>query len=352
MRQSRDQYSLRLRVSDVTHTRLEAADGDTLISSVYRSIDHDMTRDVLRQRFRDVAFTTAVPFSPDESDVLFDDLADNLEKQYDAGARLFIPCGNTGEYYSLTDEERIEIVETHVEATGDEATIAGGVAGGLEEVTRLADAYEDAGADAIMVMHPDHTYLHERGVANYYHRICDATDLGVVIYKRGPEVPRDVIVDLTERENVVAVKFAVDDIKEFSQTVADASGEVTWVNGIAERYALSFAIEGATGYTTGLGNFAPEATLALFEAIKSEDWDRTRSIQRLLRPIEDLREEPGEANALAAANNVPVIKHGMDLAGYTGGPVRDPLIDLSAVDETRLEEYYETLQSAPLLETA
>ncbi|NUB93603.1 dihydrodipicolinate synthase family protein [Haloterrigena sp. SYSU A121-1] len=311
-----------------------------------------MPRASLSERFQDVAFTTAVPFGDDGSDVLYEDLADNLAKQYDAGARLFIPCGNTGEYYSLTDEERIEIVETHVEATGDEATIAGGVAGSLEEVKRLADAYEDAGADAIMVMHPDHTYLHRRGLANYYHRICDATDLGVVIYKRGPEVPREVLVDLSERENVIAVKFAVDDVKEFSQTVADAPGEVTWINGIAERYALSFAIEGAEGYTTGLGNFAPEATLALFDAVEDENWERARSIQRLLRPIEDLREESGEGNALSGANNVSVVKRGMDLAGYTGGSLRDPLVDLSADDAARLEEYYEKLQSAPLLEAA
>ncbi|QRV17967.1 dihydrodipicolinate synthase family protein (plasmid) [Haloterrigena salifodinae] len=311
-----------------------------------------MPRASLSERFQDVAFTTAVPFGDAGSDVLIDALADNLAKQYDAGARLFIPCGNTGEYYSLTDEERIEIVETHVAATGDEATIAGGVAGSLEEVNRLADAYEDAGADAIMVMHPDHTYLHRRGLANYYHRICDATDLGVVIYKRGPEVPREVLVDLSERENVVAVKFAVDNVKEFSQTVADAPGEVTWVNGIAERYALSFAIEGAEGYTTGLGNFAPAATLALFDAVEDENWERARSIQRLLRPIEDLREEPGEGNALSGANNVSVVKRGMDLAGYTGGSLRDPLVDLAADDAARLEEHYETLQSAPLLEAA
>lgn len=309
-----------------------------------------MTSAALRDSFRDVAFTTAVPFGDDGSNVLFDDLADNLAAQYEAGARLFVPCGNTGEYYSLTDEERIEIVATHVDATGDDATIAGGVAGSVEEVTRLADAYENAGADAIMVMHPDHTYVHESGLANYYHRICDATDLDVVIYKRGPEITRDVLVELTDRESVVAVKFAVNDLKKFSQTVSDASDDVTWINGIAERYALAFALEGATGYTTGLGNFAPEATLALFDAIERENWERARSIQRLLRPIEDLREEPGERNALPGANNVPVIKYGLDLAGYTGGPVRVPLVDLAASDAARLEEYYERLQAASLQE--
>ncbi|MFP8953498.1 dihydrodipicolinate synthase family protein [Natrialbaceae archaeon A-arb3/5] len=98
-----------------------------------------MARASLKKRFQDVAFTTAVPFSDDGVDVLYDDLADNLANQYDAGARLFIPCGNTGEYYSLTDEERIEIVRTHVEATGGEATVAAGVAGSRTEIRRLAD---------------------------------------------------------------------------------------------------------------------------------------------------------------------------------------------------------------------
>lgn len=301
---------------------------------------------VLRERFRDVAFTTAVPFSDDGSEILFDELAATLETHYDVGARLFVPCGNTGEYYSLTDDERIGIVETHVAATGDDATVAGGAAGSLAEVTRLADAYADVGADAVMVMHPDHTYAHETGLTNYYHRICDATDLGVVIYKRGPELTRDVLVDLTERETVVAVKFAVTDVAEFSRTVADAPGDVTWVNGLAERYALAFALEGAAGYTTGLGNFAPEATLALFDALESENWDRARSIQRLLRPIENLREEPGQGNSVPGANNVPVIKYGMELAGHVGGPVRDPLVDLDPDDAARLEAYYERLESA------
>lgn len=104
------------------------------------------------------------------------------------------------------------------------------------------------------------------------------------------------------------------------------------------------------GTTTGLGNFAPETTLALFDAVENENWERARSIQRLLRPIEDLREESGEGNALPAANNVSVVKYGMDLAGYTGGPVRDPLVELADDDAARLEEYYEQLRTASIQE--
>ncbi len=302
-----------------------------------------MTMADLRARYRDVAFTTATPFTDDGASVRYDALAENIATLYDAGARQFVPCGNTGEYYALTDDERVRIVETHVDATGREATVTAGAAGSLPEVRSLLESYEAVGADAVMVMHPDHTYVHEAGLVEYYNAICDMTDLGVVIYKRGPDVSRDVLTEVCPRDNVVAVKFAVNDIKEFSQSVADVPGDVTWVNGIAERYAIAFAAEGATGYTTGVGNFLPDVTLSLFEALEAAEWERAREMQHRLRPFEDLREEPGQNNRVAAANNVPVVKYGMDLAGYEGGPVRPPLAPLSEQDSARVEEYYATV---------
>ena len=304
----------------------------------------------LRAAFRDVAFTTATPFTDGGDEVDHEALAANLRAIRDAGARLFIPCGNTGEYYALTDEERIAVVEAHVDAVGgdDEVTIVGGLNGSVPTARDLADAYAAAGADAVMVMHPDHTYAHEEGLIDYYEAIADHTDLGVVLYKRGPDVSRRVLTTVVERENVVAVKFAVDDVTEFSRTIADAEGEATWVNGIAERYALAFAVEGAEGFTTGIGNFVPEATLALQDAIRAEDWERARELRDLLRPYEDLREETGANNHIANANNVPAVKYGMELAGLTGGPLRAPLVGLSDADRERAEEYYAAIDDAAL----
>lgn len=304
-----------------------------------------MTPDRLRECFRAVVFTTPVPFTEDGTVVRTEALASNVEQLYEAGARAFAPCGNTGEYYSLSDDERVAIVECHVEATGSDAVVVGGAAGSVADVRSLADAYADVGADGVMVMHPDHTYLHEDGLAAYYHGICDTSDLGIVLYKRGPEVTRDVLVEVTEREEVVAVKFAGTDVVEFSQTVADATDDVAWINGIAERYAPAFAMEGADGYTTGVGNFLPDVTLALFDAIEDRRWEEAARLQRILRPFEDLREETGVGNVLEGANNVPVVKFGMDLAGYEGGPVREPLVDLSPQDEDRVESYLSRIET-------
>lgn len=297
----------------------------------------------VKSDLRGVAFTNPTPFDEDGDDVRFGELADNVRHVVDAGGKVLIPCGNTGEYYSLSNDERVAVVETTVEAVGDSGTVVGGVGGSTRNAIELAAAYEDVGADAIMIMHPSHTYQHQGGLVEYYRKIVEATDLGVVLYKRGPEVSLDLLRELTGRENVVGVKYAVNDVKGFSEAVSTIDADVVWSNGIAERFAPAFAIEGAEGFTTGIGNFVPEQVLSLMNAIREEDWKRARQLRDLLRPYEDLREEAGTDNDLSAANNVPAVKFGMELAGLYGGPVREPLVQLSDADEERAEEYYETI---------
>lgn len=304
-----------------------------------------MDYDGLKADLRDVAFTNPTPFSEDGERVLHDELARNVEWIVDRGAAVIIPCGNTGEYYSLSADERADVVATTVDAAGD-ATVVGGLGGSTKSALSLLSKYENTDVDAVMVMHPIHTYLHHRGIRRYYERIVEATDLGVILYKRGPELTTAHLATLAEYDNVVAVKYADNDVKAFSQAVADVNGDVVWSNGIAERFAPAFAIEGAEAFTTGIGNFVPEATLALQAALREGDWEEAKRIRDVLRPYEDLREETGGGtNSIAAANNVPAVKYGQELAGLYGGPVREPLVDLSPEDRERAEAYYDHVVS-------
>lgn len=305
-----------------------------------------MAYESLKNDLKDVAFTNPTPFSEDGEAVRHDELAANVEFLRDAGAQLIVPCGNTGEYYSLSNDERAAVVETTADAFGDAGSVVGGVGGSTKNAKMLADRYADAGADAIMVMHPVHTYVHEDGILDYYRALADHTDLGVVLYKRGPELTHDHIRELSERENVVAVKYAVNDIAAFSKAVRTTPGDLVWVNGIAERFAPSFHVEGAEGFTTGIGNFVPETVLALQEALAEGDLSRAREIRDLLRPYEDLRQETGPNNRFDSANNVPAVKVGLELAGRYGGPVREPLVALSETDRERAAEYYEAITAA------
>jgi 4-hydroxy-tetrahydrodipicolinate synthase len=305
-----------------------------------------MSHDRVRSHLRGVAFTTPAPFSADGEELLYDELAANTDAVLDAGGKTFIPCGNTGEYYSLTDDERVGMVETTVETVGDDGIVIGGVAGGTAEAIDLIQRYEAVGADGVMVHDPDHTYIHRKGLVTYYEKLADATDLGIVLYKRGPELSLPVVSELSSVDNVVGMKFAVNDINAFSETVRAVGDELVLTTGIAERFAPAFALEGAEGFTTGIGAFVPEVSLALQEALEREDWERACHLRDLTRPYEDLREEAGPDNDLSSANNVPAIKYGLELAGRYGGPVREPIIELSEADKRRAEQYYDAMVDA------
>lgn len=312
-------------------------------SAEFRTTDMQPAR--LAETLNDVAFATTTPFTPDGTAVDHDALRDNLDVITDAGGRLFLPCGNSGEYDALTDEERTEVVETHVDAVGDERTVIGGVAGSTKHATHLIEQYERVGVDGIMVMPPGDTYAHERGLVSYYERLAESTDLGLVPYKIGQKLTGAVVEEISTIENVVGIKFASGDVAEFARLIGTVPGDLVWVNGSAEQYAPAYGMEGAVGFTTGIGNFAPEASLVLMEAIAEHDWAEARRIRDKLAPFEVLRQEAGARNSLLGANNIPAVKYGMDLAGLHGGPVREPLTALSSEDQARANECYERIET-------
>ncbi len=319
--------------------RINTAAGETV------TVSHERLRD----RLAGVSFTTPTPFDETDGRVLYDEIPGIVGPIVDAGGRSIIPGGNTGEFHSLTDEELRRVVEATVATAGDEAAVVGGVGGSTRRAVTQARACADAGADGVMIHAPDHTYTHRRGVVEHYRRIVEATDLGVVLYKRGPSLPREALFELTELEDVVGVKFAVPDVHAFATAVREAPGDVTFTTGIAERYAPAFALEGAAGFTTGVGSVVPSAPLALQEAVERGDWERALAVRDLVSPYEDIRDEAGADNDAAAANNVPAVKHGLDLVGRYGGPVRPPLVDLAPEDEDRVAAAVRRIQESDLV---
>lgn len=310
---------------------------------LYATADMQMDYPSLKDALAGVAVTLATPFTQDGDSVRYDELRNNAAFLVDSDVPTLIPCGNTGEYYSLSMDERRQIVEETVATVGGDAAVVAGAGGSTKEVLHLIEHYESCGADGVMVMHPSHTYIHRDGLFEYYETIASSTDLGVVLYKRGPELMDELIEELAEIENVVGVKYAVNDVNAFSSAVETVTADVVWSDGIAERFAPAFAIEGADGFTSGIGAFLPELPLALMDALRSEEWDRASRIRNLARPYEDLRESTGSNNPFTAANNVPAIKYGLELSGLYGGPVREPLTELTEEDKQRAEKYYHNI---------
>lgn len=298
--------------------------------------------DRVRSRLRGVAVGLLTPFD-DSLEIEHDKLEANARSLSDSGISTFLAAANISEYHSLTQQERVDVAETSVEALPDDACVLAGVGGSTGAATELIDGYDRVGVDAMMVMPPDHTYVHERGLLRYYEKLGDAADAPLVPYIRGFDPSVSFLRDLSRIDEVVGVKYAIEDPIKLGAAVSVADEDVVWVDGLAEPYAVSLWNEGIEGFSAGVSNFRPEIGLELFDALTEENWERARQIRNLTLPYQNFRGETGEHNDLPGAISVPAVKKGLELADLHGGSVREPIRPLSTDDERRAEELYEEL---------
>jgi 4-hydroxy-tetrahydrodipicolinate synthase len=292
-----------------------------------------------------VLVTTVTPFD-EHGSVQYDQLLAHCEYLLENGVEALIPCGNTGEFTSLSLDEADKVTAATVAAVGGRATVIAGIGGSTSIAIDLARAAEQAGADAVMVHHPVHTYIDRLGLLRYYERIVDAVEIGVVLYKRGPELTDDVIATLVQGERVIGVKYAVNDVNAFANLVQACDADVTWICGTAERWAPFFFLAGATSFSSGLGNFAPRKSMELFRLLESGRYVEAMAARNDVVVFEELRQ------GNHGANNVPAVKAAMSVLGLCSDMVREPLVSLDDDGRVVVGECVEAWGTRPLLETA
>ncbi|MHA2423791.1 MAG: dihydrodipicolinate synthase family protein [Candidatus Thorarchaeota archaeon] len=274
----------------------------------------------LQNALRGNAITTVTPFTPQLSEVDESGIERNLAYLVANDAKLIIPCGNTGEFYSLDEKEWQQVVTTSKDTVGGKLTVVAGIGHSIRSAINQIEFCRKQGVDGVMVMYPQHVFSSEEGVLDYYSEILKAAEgLGVVLYKKGPLLNDDILSKLMKHPNLIAVKYAFGRIVDFSRTVHKLGKKLLWSCGTAERFAPFYWLAGAEGITTGLGNFAPRIAQRMYDALSSNDYEEAMKLQKLITPLEDLREGRGKAN------NVPVVKAVMDHLGLAGGNCRPPI---------------------------
>lgn len=301
-----------------------------------------LSTEQIKDRLRGVAVGLLTPFD-DESEIEHEKLTENAESHYESGVRTFLAAANISEYHSLSQDERVDVVKSSVDALPSDACVLAGIGGSTGDAQELIRAFDRVGADAMMVMPPDHTYIHEQGLLNYYRNLGSATETPLVPYVRGFDPSVNYLAQLTRIESVVGIKYVLKDPVKLGAGVAAGDDDVVWVDGLAEPYAVSFWAEGAEGFSAGVSNFRPEVGLRLYDALAAGDWERARELRTICLPYQNFREETGENNAIPGAVSISAIKKGLELAGLHGGNVREPIRPLAPEEEERAEAIYAQL---------
>jgi 4-hydroxy-tetrahydrodipicolinate synthase len=180
----------------------------------------------------------------------------------------------------------------------------------------------------VMIHQPVHPHISAQGWLDYHRSIADALPgTAVVLYVRTVAVDGALLARLGELSpNVIAVKYAVPDAARFAQVRAEAgAGRFVWIAGLAEPYALSYAVHGAEGFTSGLVNVNPAFSLRLRDALRAARYDQAEDMLHQIERFEHLRTIDN------GANNVSVVKEAMYQLGLCDRSVRPPS---TVLDET------------------
>jgi 4-hydroxy-tetrahydrodipicolinate synthase len=244
------------------------------------------------------------------------------------GSDGLVLAGSTGEGATLTDEEKFRLWELGVGESGDAPVIAGTGTYDTRHTVELTERATAIRVDAMLVVTPYYVRPNRRGIKAHFEAVAAATDRPIVAYnipsRTGTDMPNDLLAELAEIENVVAVKQARYD-------------DMAPIEGL-DLLAGNDDVLGKVLDLGGTGGILVASHLVGREMRRLIDEpDRRHEIEDGLRDL---------YKALTVTTNPIPVKAALNLAGHEVGGLRLPLVE---ADEAELDVIRAALERHNLL---
>ena len=283
----------------------------------------------MAKAFRGTYTVMVTPFD-EAGDVNAPALAALTDWQIQEGIHGLIPLGSTGEFLSLSNDERTLVAETVINAAkGRVPVLVGTGAEDTREVVRASREAERLGADGVMIIPPFYSTPTDDELFHHYKTVAEAISIPIMIYNN----PATANVDLTPP--LVARLATIDNCRYIKESTL----EVTRVRDIArlcgDRMSVfggilgfeSFA-EGAEGWVAVPSNVAPGPMARLFTLVaEQEKLSEGRALYLHWLPI---------IQAVFGQAYVGGTKALLRAMGFPAGEPRPPRLPIPAAEDERL----------------
>lgn len=276
----------------------------------------------------------STPFTADGR-VDYEGLARNVERYAEAGLKGFLALGSNGENKSLSNEEKLRVLETIVQHKGAEQTV---MAGCIFESTResidMGREMCRRGADFLTLLPPCYfkKQMTDDVLLRYFSDVAEAVSVPCLVYnapqyaggvglsprliRRCADDPHIVGVKDSSTGNMESILFAVKDKPDF-----------TVMAGSVNNFFTAMTMGGAGGVLS-LANSFPEITVELYHLLTAQKYPEAIALNTRLLEIN---------RVIGGAGGVAAVKAAMDMNGLTGGDPRLPLLPLSAEQRDALQ---------------
>lgn len=247
------------------------------------------------------------------------------------GAHGLVIGGTSGEFVTMTDDERLDLIEAAVQAVdGRVPVIAGTGATGTRQTIDLTRGAEERGASGALVILPYYMRPNRAEVLDHFRAVAAATDIPILLYNNPGNSGTDPV-DGSDIGKLYAegclqgVKSTFPTVHQVVEAIDETGPDFRAFNG-GFMAPLAGLAEGAHGWVSGVLNVTLREALALWEAVQKGDLPGARAAAATIRQYRYLysRQLVGPVNDMALYRQILMLR------GVYGGYCRPPLRELDA----------------------
>ncbi len=285
--------------------------------------------------FSGTATAMITPFGANGG-VNFNSFGEMIERQITAGTDMLVILGTTGEPATMTEEEKVSVMEYSVKkAKGRIKIIFGCGSNCTEHAVSAAKQAEAIGADGLLAVTPYYNKCTQNGLYAYYKSICEAVKIPVIAYnvpsRTGVNIQPATMARIAELPNMAGIKDAGGNMSQTMETFRSIRGKCDLYSG---EDALNFPIlaVGGSGVISVLSNVVPADVKKLYTLIKEGKTEKACALQDKLLPLSQA--------CFLEVNPIPA-KAAMNLLGFNAGTPRAPLSEMEPSNKEKLRKAME-----------
>lgn len=280
--------------------------------------------------FGNIATAMVTPFDKNEN-IDFQKLSKLIDYLLNNGTDSLVVAGTTGESPTLSEEEKIALIQYSVkEAAGRAPIIAGTGSNNTKASIKLTKKAEEAGADAVMLVTPYYNKPSQEGMYRHFRAIAEETSLPVMLYnvpgRTAASLAPETTIRLAEIPNIIAIKEASGDLDAITKIVAETPEDFAVYSGDDSLTLPAWSV-GARGIVSVASHIIGPEMQEMIKHYTEGNTAQAALIHQKLLPL---------MKGLFAAPNPSPLKTALQLKGLDVGSVRLPLIPLNEDERLRL----------------
>ena len=283
--------------------------------------------------FKGAGVALITPFNEDDT-INFDMLGTLIDRQLAGKTDAIIVCGTTGEAATMTEEEKLSVVEFAVKRVNHRVpVIAGSGSNSTRLVIDLSKKIADLGADGLLIVTPFYNKATQQGLYEHYSTIAKAVDLPIIMYnvpsRTGCNILPETAMKLgLENKNIVAIKEACGNISQIAKLASLCRGCLDIYAGNDDQIIPILSL-GGIGVISVLSNVAPRGTHDMvMEYLNGH-------VEKACRMQLDYLEL---VNALFCEVNPIPVKSTMNMLGFNVGSLRLPLTEMEEKHKVAMQQ--------------